>query len=108
MIPGDSFKKEYKGFIPIEQLVSKQIDRIMHYKTIREYDYWEEGIEGIIDLLTPEDEQKALNYIKTHNIEHDISIKGRTLYTGLFRYIKKLFTDQSIIWKRGGYDIGHD
>jgi len=98
--------KQFRGYIPIEQLVSKQIDRIMHYKTIRKYDFYEEGIEGLIDLLTPKDEQKAFDYIKTHKIKHDISLNGRTLYSGLFRSIKKLFAEQGIIWQQGGYSRG--
>jgi len=95
--------KQYPGYIPIEQLVSKQIDRIMHYRTIRKYDFWEDGIEGLIDLLTPEDEQKALEYIKTHNIRHNTSANGRELYSGLLRYIKGLFAEKGIIWNIRGY-----
>jgi hypothetical protein len=100
--------KELKGFIPIEQLVSKQLDRIMHYRTIRKWDFWEEGIEGLIDLLTPEDEQKAVDYMETNQVSHDITNEGRERYNGLLRFIKKMFTDHKILWKKRGYERGHD
>ena len=100
--------RELKGYIPIEKLVSKQIDRIMHYRTIRDFDKWEEGIEGLIDLLTPEDEQKCIEYMATNNISHDITKDGIKHFNGLFRLIKKMFTDHGILWKKRGYERGHD
>ena len=108
MTDEDTFKKEYRGFISIEQLVSRQIDRIMFHRTEKNVEYFEEGIEALIDLLTPEDEKKAVEFKKKNDITSDTSRQGKHQYVLLLRFIKELFTDQQIIWKRGGYDIGHD
>jgi len=98
--------KEYKGIITIEQLVSRQIDRINEYGTKRDNEKYNEGVEHLVDMLSPEHEQKALEFKKENGIQHDISPTGKLRYRALFRYIKQLLARDNIVWKKSRYEVG--
>ena len=83
-------KREYKGNIAIEQLVTAQINRIMEYGTRKMKEEYEEGIELLVDLLSPEHEEQALAYKEKYGIYYDITRDGLKRYKALFRFIKRL------------------
>jgi len=101
-------KKEYKGIIPIEQITANHINRIMDMDINKKLEEYEEGIEGLIDLLSPEHEIKALGYKKQHGVGYDISIDGKQRYRDLFRFIKRLLAEGNIVWKRSSYEMGKE
>jgi hypothetical protein len=100
--------REYKGVITIEQLVGRQIDRINEYGTRRDNEKYNEGVEHLVDLLSPEHEQKALEYQKENGISHDISPVGKLRYRALFRFIKHLLAKGNIVWKTSRYEVGSE
>lgn len=102
-------KGNYKQFIPIEHLVTRQIDRIMEYRSKKQVELFEESIEGLIDLLEPYSEEIVLEYIKDNGIDYDLSEAGKQKYIELFRFIKREWAKDNVIWKRSrGYERGHD
>ena len=102
-------KKEYRQGIPIESLVTSQINRIMEYRTKRLTEYFIESVEALIDLLPPEMEETVVEYKKNNMITFDVSPQGKTNYINLFRFIKKQLTQENIVWKRSrGFEVGHD
>lgn len=109
MTSEEELKSDLKNFIPIENLVTKQIDRIMTHKSVKNWEYYEESIEALIDLLEPSAEKEVLDFKKEHDIEYNLSTFGVQKYTLLFRYIKQHLADDNIIWKRSrGYERGSD
>ena len=105
----DNVKREYKQYIPIENLVTSQISRVLEYRSKRMDVYFMESVEALIDLLSPEDEEKALRFKEENNIYFENSSLGKKKYIDLLRFIKKLLADQNIIWKQSrGYNVGHD
>jgi len=103
------FKQDYKQYIPIEHLLTRHIDRIMEYRSKKDWEHWEESIDGLIDLLAPESEETVLEYKKKHKVEYDLTSGGIERYKGLFRFIKREWANDNIIWKRSrGYERGHD
>lgn len=99
----------YKQFIPIEHLVTRHIDRIMEYRSKKMFENFEESIEGLIDLLEPDSEELVVNYKKENNIGYDLSEEGKQKYVELFRFIKREWAKDNVIWKRTrGYERGHD
>jgi len=107
MIDGD-VKREYKGIISIEQIVARQIDRINEYGTQRDHEKYEEGVEHLVDLLPGDLEIKALEFKKEHGIRYDLTSEGKMAYRALFRYIKRLFSDINIVWKKSSYETGKE
>lgn len=110
-IPGEEpeIKREYRQYVPIENLVSAQINRIAEYRSKKRIEHYEESVDMLIDLLPPDAEAEVLEYKKKCNIEYDLSLDGKQLYVDLFRFMKKLLADKNIVWKRsGGYEVGHD
>ena len=102
-------KRDYKQFIPIEQLLTRHIDRIMEYRSKKDLERYEESIEALIDLLSPESEERVIEYKHENNIIYDISNEGKEKYVQLFRFIKREWANDNIIWKRSrGYERGHD
>ena len=111
MIPGEDTEihREYRQYVPIENLVSAQINRIAEYRSKKRMEHYEESVDMLIDLLPPDAEEEVLDYKREHNIEYDLSLEGKQRYVDLFRFIKKLLTKKNIVWKRsGGYEVGHD
>jgi len=105
----DDFKREYRQFVPIENLVTGQIGRISEYRSKKMWEYYIESVEMLIDLLPPDVEETVLKFKETNNIGYDLTDKGKRLYVDLFRYIKKQLTNNNIVWKRSsGFDVGHD
>jgi len=98
--------KEYKGVIGIEQLVARQIDRINQYGTEKDNEKYEEGVEHLVDLLSPIHENKALEFKKEHSVSYDIDPTGKMRYRGLFRFIKRLLAEDNIVWKKSRYEVG--
>ena len=102
-------RRDYKQFIPIESLVTSQINRIMEYRSKKIWESFEESVDALIDLLAPDDEETVFKYKEENQIRYDISRNGIDKYRGLFRFIKRQLYDKNIVWKRGtGYEIGHD
>jgi len=102
-------KGSYKQFIPIEHLVTMQIDRIMEYRSKKQVELFEESVQGLVDLLEPESETLVLDYIDTNNVGYDLSEVGKQKHIELFRFIKREWAKDNIIWKRSrGYERGHD
>ena len=101
-------KKEYKGIIAIEQLMARHIDRIMDRDINKKTEEYEEGIEGLIDLLSPEHEFKALEFKKEHRVYYELSAEGKARYRALLRFIKRLLVEDNIIWKRSSYESGKE
>ena len=109
MTSEETLKREYKQFIPIENLVAAQINRIAEYRSKMLWEHYIYSVEMLVDLLPPDVEETVLEYKKEHNIVFNLSEKGKQSYVALFRFIKKQLTDQNIVWKRSrGYDVGHD
>lgn len=106
MIEDDIPIKEYKGVIAIEQLLARQIDRIMEAGTQRRNAEYVDGVELLIDLCPTEVEQKAQEYKKEHNVYYDSSPEGKQRYRGLFRHIKHLLSASNIMWKRSSFERG--
>jgi len=105
----DNLKREYKQYIPIENLVASQISRVLEFRSKRMNEYFMESVDALIDLLSPEDEEKALRFKEEYNICFENSTNGKQNYIKLLRYIKKLLADQNIVWKQSrGYNVGHD
>ena len=105
----DEIRRDYKQYVPIEGLVTSQINRILEYRSKKLWENYEESVDALIDLLAPEDEETVLEYKKKENICYDISQDGKERYVCLFRFIKKQLFMKNIVWKRGtGYEIGHD
>lgn len=101
--------REFKQFIPIEQLVTRHIDRIMEYRSKKDVEHFEESVEALIDLLAPESEKVVIEYKKSQGIDYDLSQQGKESYVQLFRFIKREWAKHNIIWKRSrGYESGHD
>jgi len=101
--------REYKQYIPVEHLVTSQIERIMSYRSDKNFEHYEESVDALIDLLAPDSEKDVLEYKNNNNINYDTSHEGIQRYIGLFRYIKSHLAKENIIWKRSrGYDRGHD
>ncbi len=98
--------KEYKGIIAIEQLMARQIDRIMEYGTQRKNPEYVEGVELLIDLCPREIEEKALEYKKEHGVYYDVSREGRQRWGALFRFIKHELAGLNILWKRSSFERG--
>ena len=101
-------KREYKGIIAIEQLTARHIDRIMESDINKKTENYEEGIEGLIDLLSPEHEKKAMEFKKEHGVVFNDSVEGKQRYRALFRYIKVLLAEGNIVWKKSTYEIGRE
>ena len=101
-------KREYKGIIAIEQLTARHIDRIMESDINKKTEQYEEGIEGLIDLLSPEHEKKAMEFKKEHGVVYDISPEGKLRYRALLRYIKILLAEGNIVWKKSSYEVGSE
>ena len=101
-------KREYKGIIAIEQLTARHIDRIMESDIKKNTEQYEEGIEGLIDRLSPEHEKKAMEFKKEHGVNFDISVEGKLRYRALFRYIKILLAEGNIVWKKSTYEVGSE
>ena len=109
MTSDNDIVQEYKQFIPIENLVTKQIDRIMMYRSEKNLERYEESVEALIDLLSPDAETIVLGYKKENGICFNTTSKGKDKYVDLFRFIKKHLASENIIWKRSrGYEKGHD
>lgn len=105
----DDFKREYRQFVPIENLVTGQIARISEYRSKKMWEYYIESVEMLIDLLPPDVEETVLQFKETNKIGYDLTDKGKRSYVELFRYIKKQLTANNIVWKRSrGFDVGHD
>jgi len=105
----DFYKREYRQFVPIENLVTGQIGRISEYGSKKMWEYWIESIERLIDLLPPDVEDRVLEYKKNNNVVFNLSDKGRERYRLLFRFIKQELTNDNIVWKRSsGFSVGHD
>ena len=103
------FKREYRQFVPIENLVAGQIGRIAEYRSKKLWEFYIEAVEMLIDLLPPDVEETVMQFKETNGIEYDLSSEGKRLYPLLFRYIKKQLTSKNIVWKQsGGFDVGHD
>jgi hypothetical protein len=103
------FKQDYKQYIPIEHLLTRHIDRIMEYRSKKDLSHWMESIDALIDLLAPESEETVLQYKKEHKIVFDLSEQGKQRYILLFRFIKREWAKDNIIWKKSrGYERGHD
>jgi len=101
--------REFKQYIPIENLVTNQIDRITKYRTMKDLEHFIEAVESLIDLLSPEAEEMVLKYKNENNIVFNISTKGKNDYINLFRFIKRQLVNDNIIWKRSrGYQRGTD
>jgi hypothetical protein len=101
-------EQTYRTILPIESLVAGQINRILEFRSKKIFEYYEEAVEALIDLLPPEIEQTILIYKKNNNINYDLSVEGKNRYVDLFREIKKQLNDCNIVWHRGSYAIGHD
>lgn len=102
-------KGNYKQFIPIEHLVTRQIDRIMEYRSKKQFELYEESINGLVDLLEPESEEIVLEYIDENKVSYDLSDEGKEKYIKLFRFIKREWAKANVIWKRSrGFERGHD
>lgn len=102
--------RDYKQYVPIENLVTAQIDRIVKYRNENKLKEYEVAIETLIDLLHPEAERLVMKYKLENDINIDItSKKALDKYRVLFNYIKSQLSDDNIIWKRSrGYEKGHD
>jgi len=98
----------YRTILPIESIVAGQINRIMEFRSKKIFEYYEESVEALIDLLPPEIEKTVLEYKKNNNIKYDISVEGKEKYADLFRKIKELLNDCNIVWHKGSYPVGHD
>ena len=94
----EDFKREYRQFVPIENLVTGQIGRIAEYRSKKLWEFYIEAVEMLIDLLPPDVEETVLQFKKTNNIEYDLSNEDKRLYVLLFRYIKKQLTTKNIVW----------
>lgn len=106
---GFDFKREYRQFVPIENLVTGQIGRIAEYRSKKMWEYYIESVEMLIDLLPPDLEETVLQFKETNGIGYDLSNEGKRLYVLLFRYIKQQLTKDNIVWKRSrGFEIGHE
>lgn len=102
-------KGNYKQFIPIEHLVTMQIDRIMEYRSKKQIELFEESVQGLIDLLEPDSEELVLKYMGEMGIGYDLSEVGKQKHIELFRFIKREWAKDNIIWKRSrSYERGHD
>ena len=109
MTYSDDVKREFRQGVPIESLVTSQINRIMEYRSKRLLEYFIESVEALIDLLPPEVEDTVVAYKNEHNVMYEVSPQGKERYIALFRYIKKQLTQENIVWKRSrGYEVGHD
>lgn len=109
MTSDDEFKQDLKTFIPIENLVTKQIDRIMTHKSVKNWEFYEESIEALIDLLDPATEKEVIDFKKKNDVEYNLSYFGVEKYTLLFRFIKQHLANDNIIWKKSrGYERGSD
>lgn len=109
MTSDPDFKREYRQFVPIENLVTGQIGRISEYRSKKMWEYYIESVEMLIDLLPPDVEETVLQFKDTNKIGYDLSTKGKRMYVELFRYIKKQLTQDNIVWKRSrGFQRGHD
>ena len=104
------FAKEssYRTILPIEAIVAGQINRIMEYRSKKLFEYYEEAVDALIDLLPPEIEGSILEFKKQNNIAYDISVSGKDRYVVLFREIKTQLNKCNIVWHRGSYAVGHD
>ena len=99
-------KREYKGIIAIEQLMARHIDRIMEKDINKRTEEYEEGIEGLIDLLAPDLEIKAIEFKKEHGVSYDLTPDGKLRYRSLFRHIKHLLAESNVVWKKSKYEVG--
>lgn len=98
----------YRNILPIEAIVAGQINRVMEFRSKKQTEFFEESVEGLIDLLPPEIEESILDYKKQNNINFDLSVAGKEKYVMLFREIKKQLSNQNIVWHRSSYATGHD
>lgn len=98
--------KEYKGIIAIEQLMARQIDRIMEYGSQRKNPEFIEGVELLVDLCPKEIEEKALEYKKEHGVYYDVGPEGKQRYRALFRFIKHELATINVLWKRSSFERG--
>lgn len=102
-------KGNYKQFIPIEHLVTRQIDRIMEYRSKKQKELYESSVEALVDLLEPYSEELAIEYMKNNNVVYDLSEAGVGRYEKLFRFIKREWAKDNVVWKRSrGFERGHD
>lgn len=109
MSEGFGVNREFKQYIPIEGLVASQINRIMEYRSKKLVENFEESIDALVDLLAPDDEEKAVEYKHEHKVFYDVSQAGKERYVLYFQYVKRLLYDKNVVWKRGsGYQVGHD
>jgi len=100
--------KEYKGIIAIEQLMARQIDRVMEYGSQMKNASYEEAVEHLIDLAPPGLETKALEFKKEHGVYYDEGPEGKLRYRALFRFIKHLLAESNIVWKKTSYEKGKE
>ena len=85
----DEIRRDYRQYVPIEGLVTSQINRILEYRSKKQFENYEESVDALIDLLAPEDEKTVLEYKKEHMVRYDISQTGKDRYVALFRFIKQ-------------------
>lgn len=102
--------RDYKQYVPIENLVTAQIDRIVKYRNEGKLREYEVAIETLIDLLHPDAERLVMKYKHDNSITIDITSKDALdKYRSLFNFIKSILSEDNIIWKRSrGYEKGHD
>jgi hypothetical protein len=98
----------YRTVLPIEAIVAGQINRIMEYRSKKLFEYYEESVDALIDLLPPEIEDAIQNYKHEHDVSFNLSNDGVAKYVLLFSEIKKQLNTCNIVWHRGSYAVGHD
>ena len=100
---------QYKNFVPIEALVTTQINRIMQYRSEKKTELFEEAVEALIDLLPPASEEKVLEKYHELGVVFDLSSSGKQRYVELFRFIKKHLAEENLVWNRGkSFKVGND
>ena len=105
----DRVHSNYRNFVPIEALVTTQLNRIMQYRSNKQTELFEEAVEALIDLLPPESEKEVLRKREELGVCFDLSHKGKQRYVDLLRFIKQHLADQNLVWNRGrSFKIGHD
>lgn len=98
----------YRNILPIEAIVAGQINRIMEFRSKKLFEYFEESVDGLIDLLPPEIEESIMTFKKQNDISYSNTVEGKEKYVLLFREIKRQLSTQNIVWHRSSYATGHD
>lgn len=98
----------YRRPLQYEALLNKQLDRIAGFRSQKNIMLYEYSIDTLILMLPQVIREKAMRYKEEHDIQYNTTSEGREKYDRLWGYINTLMEEEGLIFKRIGFELGHD